>query len=150
MDEAQLRFLFVFTDLIAPLVAGYFCRRYNIITDKFCNKLIKINIRIIVSILSFLSFWTLKISLDLLWLPVFGILVCVFPGLIAKFTFASSYKNLNDRGAYMMSSMLSNIGTLSGLCAFIVYGIQGFAYLQIVAMFQTLFTLCFCVPLANY
>lgn len=150
MDEAQLRFLFVFTDLIAPLAVGYLCRRYNVITDKFCNKLIKINIRIIVSILSFLSFWTLKISWDLLWLPVFGILACVFPGLIAKFTFASSYKNLNDRGAYMMASMLSNIGTLSGLCAFIVYGIQGFAYLQIVAMFQTLFTLCFCFPLANY
>ena len=36
----------------------------------------------------------------------------------------------------MMASMLSNIGTLSGLCAFIVYGIQGFAYLQIVAMFK--------------
>ena len=75
---------------------------------------------------------------------------CIIPGLIAKYTFASSYKNLNDRGAYMMASMLSNIGTLSGLCAFIVYGIQGFAYLQIVAMFQTLFTLSVCFPLANY
>lgn len=150
MDEAQLRFFFVFTDLIAPLVVGYLCRRFNVISDKFCNKLIKINIRIIVSILSFLSFWTLKISLDLLWLPIFGILACVVPGVIAKFTFSSSYKNLNDRGAYMMASMLSNIGTLSGLCAFIVYGIQGFAYLQIVAMFQTLFTLCVCFPLANY
>lgn len=77
-------------------------------------------------------------------------LACIIPGLIAKYTFASSYKNLNDRGAYMMASMLSNIGTLSGLCAFIVYGIQGFAYLQIVAMFQTLFTLSVCFPLANY
>ena len=138
MDEAQLRFLFVFTDLIAPLVAGYLCYRYQVITQDFCNKLIKINIRLVVSILSFLSFWTLKISTDLLWLPLFGFLACIIPGLIAKYTFASSYKNLNDRGAYMMASMLSNIGTLSGLCAFIVYGIQGFAYLQIVAMFQTL------------
>lgn len=150
MDETQLRFLFVFTDLIAPLVAGYLCYRYQVITQDFCNKLIKINIRLVVSILSFLSFWTLKISTDLLWLPLFGFLACIIPGLIAKYTFASSYKNLNDRGAYMMASMLSNIGTLSGLCAFIVYGIQGFAYLQIVAMFQTLFTLSVCFPLANY
>ncbi len=150
MDEAQLRFLFVFTDLIAPLVAGYLCYRYQVITQDFCNKLIKINIRLVVSILSFLSFWTLKISTDLLWLPLFGFLACIIPGLIAKYTFASNYKNLNDRGAYMMASMLSNIGTLSGLCAFIVYGIQGFAYLQIVAMFQTLFTLSVCFPLANY
>ena len=81
MDEAQLRFLFVFTDLIAPLVAGYLCYRYQVITQDFCNKLIKINIRLVVSILSFLSFWTLKISTDLLWLPLFGFLACIIPGL---------------------------------------------------------------------
>lgn len=150
MDETKLRFLFVFTDLIAPLVVGYLCGYYKIISQEFCNRLIKLNIRIVVSILSFLSFWTLKISVDLLWLPIFGFLACIVPGIIAKYTFADKYKNLNDRGAYMMAAMLSNIGTLSGLCAFIVYGIQGFAYLQIVATFQTLFTLSVCFPLANY
>lgn len=50
----------------------------------------------------------------------------------------------------MMASMISNIGTLSGLCAFITYGIQGFAYIQIMAMFQALFTFTFCFPLAAY
>ena len=150
MDEAQLRFLFVLTDLIAPLVVGYLLNRYKIISRSTCDKLVKINIRVIVAALSFLSFWTLKISLSLLWLPVFGIFAVIIPGLIAEFTFARTYKNYNDRGAYMMSSMLSNIGTLTGLCAFIVYGIQGFAYIQIVAMFQALFTFVYCFPLAAY
>lgn len=150
MDEAKLRFLFVFTDLIAPLIVGYLLNRYHIISRRTCDKLVKINIRVIVAALSFLSFWTLKISLDLLWLPVFGVFAIAIPGLIGKFTFARTYKNYNDRGAYMMASMLSNIGTLSGLCAFIVYGIKGFAYIQIVALFQALFTFVYCFPLAAY
>ncbi len=150
MDEAQARFIFVFVDLIAPLIAGYLFNRYKLISPYLCSLLVKINIRVVVSILSFLSFWTLKISSDLIWLPVFGILACIIPGLIAQFTFARTYKNYNNRGAYMMSSMISNIGTLSGLCAFITYGIQGFAYIQIVAMFQALFTFTYCFPLASY
>ena len=150
MDEAQSRFIFVFVDLIAPLIAGHLCNRYNLINSNICNLLVKINIRIVVSILSFLSFWTLKISFDLAYLPIFGVLACVIPGLIAQLTFARTYKNYNNRGSYMMASMISNIGTLSGLCAFITYGIQGFAYIQIVAMFQALFTFTFCFPLAAY
>ncbi len=150
MDEAKLRFIFVLTDLILPLIVGYLFKSHRIISDSFCSTLVKINIRIVVSILSFLSFWTLKISLDLLWLPLFGIFAIIIPGLIAQFTFAKTYKNYDDRGAYMMAAMISNIGTLTGLCAFIVYGIQGFAYIQIVAMFQALFTFLYCFPLAAY
>lgn len=150
MDETKLRFLFVFTDLIAPLIVGYVLNRRGIINRALCDKLVKINIRVVISALSFLSFWTLKISLDLLWLPVFGIFAIIIPGLIAQFTFARTYTDYNDRGAYMMASMISNIGTLTGLCAFIIYGIQGFAYIQIVAMFQALFTFAYCFPLAAY
>ena len=49
-----------------------------------------------------------------------------------------------------MSAMLSNIGTLGGLCAFILYNEIGFAYAQIVGTFQNILLVLLCFPLAQY
>lgn len=150
MDEVQLRIIFVFTDLVLPLMIGYTLQKKHWINDKICNELIKFNIIGISTILSLLSFWVLPLSWELIWLPVIGILLCLVPGAISLVTFAKGYKNLLDRGSYLMSSMLSNIGTMGGLCAFILYGEPGFAYAQMVGVFQGLVLFSVCFPLAQY
>ena len=150
MNETPLRILFVFTDLILPLLVGYFFHQKQLVSDAFCNKAIKFNIIFTCTILSILSFWVLPLTWELIWLPVFGILFCLVPCLISLLTFAKSYKNLLDRGSYLMSAMLSNLGTIGGLCAFILYGELGFAYAQMVSVFQNLVLFLFCFPLAQY
>ena len=148
--DGSLRIIFVFTDLIAPLIAGYFLHRYRLLDDAACNHLIRADIVVINTVLALLAFWNLPLSSDLLLLPIFGLLYVLLPGAIGHLFFARCYRKFMDRGSYMMSAMLTNIGTLSGVCAFIMFSETGFAYAQIISTFQNFLIAMLCFPLAQY
>ena len=132
------RILLVFTDILLPLAAGYFLKTHNLLTLKACNWLIRFNVVVMVTVMTLMSFWVLPLSAKLFWLPVIGVLITAVPGLIGARWFASRFDNELDRGACVISAMLSNIGTVGGLCAFILYGEEGFAYVQLVAAPQNI------------
>jgi predicted permease len=139
---------YIVGDFILPLLAGYYLRKRHLISEEFCNQVIRVNIIVFCTLLSVLSFWTLPLNWELLWLPLFGILLSLIPGAAAY-----PYKKKAagpERGSYLASAMLSNIGMLGGLCTFFVYGEQGFAYIQIIALFQNLVFFLFCFPMAKY
>lgn len=150
MNSEYLRLLYVFTDLILPLIVGYFLHRRKLVSDKFINWLIKFNVTVIYTLLSVLSFWIIPLIRELLFLFPFGALYVIVPGIIAALTFAKRHKSLLNRGSYVMSAMLSNLGTLGGVCAFILYGEEGFAYTQIVGSAQLILLVILCFPLAQY
>ena len=148
MDDSVYRIVFLFTDLIIPMTAGYVLYHRGIISDALCSRLIAINISFVYTILALLSFWSLPLSWSLLVLPVLGCLLVLVPGVIGFFTFADRYHSPRSRGAWYMSAMLTNLGTLGGLCAFIIYGEVGFAYTQLIGAFQMVMTILVCFPLA--
>ena len=148
MDEKLFRILYVFTDLATPLLAGYIAYQRGRISDAQCNVLIRFNIIVMATLLAVLSFWVMPLSKSLLWLPLFSALFMLVPGSIAYLTFARRHKNALSRGAYYMSAMLTNIGTIAGLAAFILYDEAGFAYVQIVSSFQVGLLVLVCFPLA--
>lgn len=150
MEILNSRLIYVFTDLILPLIVGYFLHRKHLLSDKTTNMMIKFNVVVVYTVLSILSFWVLPISWDLVWLLPFGMMYVFLPGTIAELTFAKRHKSLLNRGAYVMSAMLSNIGTLGGVCAFILYNETGFAYTQIVGACQNILVVLVCFPLAQY
>lgn len=140
----------VFFDLLAPLTFGYFCRTQHWLSDRTCNKMIEFNIVVFCTILSILSFWVLPLNWKLAWLPFFGILLSFLPAFIAYWISGNKYLSLPEKGSYLASAMLSNIGTLGGLGAYILFGEAGFAYIQIIALFQNLVFFLFCFPMAQY
>ena len=144
------RLIYVFTDLILPLIVGYFLHRKKLLPEWFTNWLIKFNVIVVYTLLTLLSFWVLPLSRDLLILFPFGALYVIVPGIIGALTFAKRHKSLLNRGAYVMSAMLSNIGTLGGVCAFILYDETGFAYTQIIGSCQNILLVLVCFPLAQY
>lgn len=146
----QLRLLFVFTDMILPLAVGYFLHKKGILSDAANNLIIKANIIFFITLLALLSFWILPLSPSVLILPAFGIILTIVPALFAKIFFVRSYSDILDQGSYMMSAMLANIGTLGGLCAFILYDEIGYAVIQLVAMLQNMMFILICLPLAKY
>lgn len=148
--DVTAKLIYIGTDLILPLALGYYCRQRNLLSEAFCNKIISINITVFCTLLASLSFWILPLNLDLLWLPLFGILLSFIPGLFGYLSARRKYKEGREKASYLASAMLSNIGTLGGLCAFFVFGEPGFAYIQIVAMFQNLVFFLFCFPMAQY
>ena len=148
MDEKLFRILYVFTDLATPLLAGYIAYQRGRISDALCNAIIRFNIIVMATLLAVLSFWVMPLSRSLLWLPLFSALFMLVPGTIAYLTFARRHKDALSRGAYYMSAMLTNIGTIAGLSAFILYDEVGFAYVQIVSSFQVGLLVLVCFPLA--
>lgn len=151
MSETSTRLLFLFLDVIMPLVVGYHLHKYNIVSIKFCNLLLKLNVRFIVVVLGLGSFWLVKINENFIFLAFIGIVLCsIIPGLFAYPYAKYKIKNLQTSSSYLIGSMLSNTGTLGGLCGFIVMGQMSFAYIQVMAMAQNIFTLLFCFPLAEY
>ena len=150
MASDDLRILYVATDLILPLIVGYFLHREHLMNDRAANFLIRFNVRVVSTVLTVLSFWVLPISWDLALMLPFGMLYVLVPGAIGAMTFARRHRNLLNRGAYLMSAMLSNIGTLGGVCAFILYREAGFAYSQIIGTCQNILLVLVCFPLAQY
>ena len=149
LPEEYFRIIYLATDLIMPLIVGYFLHREKILSDNVANLIIKFNVRIVYTLLTLLSFWVLPITWDLFWLIPFGMLYVLIPGALGEI-FAKRHKNLLNRGAYVMSAMLSNIGTLGGVCAFILYNETGFAYTQIIGSCQNILVVLVCFPLAQY
>lgn len=140
----------VFVDIVLPLLTGYLLKTHNIISQKTCSRLILFNVVVLYTFINFISFWGLELSASLLWLPIASIFLTIIPGIISYLFFAGAFKDELDRGAYIISSMLSNIGTLSGLSAFILFGEPGFAYVQLVAAPQNCLMVAICFPLARY
>lgn len=149
MDESTSRLLYLFTDLIAPLVVGYFLKQKNIVSDKAITRMIRVNIICIFTTLSLLSFWVLPLTRELAIVPLYGFLFILFPGAVGLLT-GRRFHNLLDRGSHLASAMLSNIGSLGGVCAFILFDEQGFAYAQLIGTCQNIMLVLLIFPMSQY
>lgn len=148
--DVKVKLAFFGIDLVLPLFLGYLCRYQNRLKDGFFNKMILNNILVVYPVLSFLSFWVLPLTRELVWLPVMGILIGAVPGVTAYFIAERKYPSDDQRGSYVMSASLSNLGTVGGLCVFLIYGEMGYGYQQLVVLFQYILMFLFCYPLAQY
>ena len=149
MDSLNLRLLFVFTDLLLPLIVGYFLHQKHLISDAAITKIIRFNVIFVYTLLSLLSFWVLPLNFSLIWAPICGFLLVLVPGAVGL-PFARRFPNLLDRGAFISSAMLSNLGTLGGVCAFILYNEPGFAYCQLAGTCQNILLCLVVFPMAEY
>lgn len=142
--------LFYFVlDFILPLVVGYYLHSKCWLSEKSCDRIIMINITVFCTVLSLLSIWVVPLQSGiLLWLPFFGVILSFIPAMVAYLN--KKYEDGPEKASYLASAMLSNTGTLGGLCTFFLFGEPGFAYIQIIALAQNLVFLLFCFPVAHY
>ncbi len=144
-----LKLLYFILDFILPLVAGYYLHNKSWLSEQACDRIIMINITVFCTILSLLSIWVVPLKAGiLLWLPVFGVILSFIPALVAYLN--KKYEDGPAKASYLAAAMLSNTGTLGGLCTFFLFGEPGFAYIQIIALAQNLVFLLFCFPVAHY
>lgn len=142
------RFFVVFADILLPLALGMALRRWGLSRD-ILRLIIKANVVGVASFLSLVSFWSVHVTRELLWLPVSILPICFLPVLIFYLFQKNRFTNPLDQGSYLISMMLGNIGTLAGLCAYVLYGEIGFAYVQLIAVPQILVIVLFCFPMAQ-
>ena len=150
MNEINTRLIYLGTDLILPLIVGYLLYQRRLLSDAAVNLLIRINVIVFFTLLSLFSFWALPLTRDLLILPAFFAFIILFPGFISWRFLGRRFHSPIDRGTHLISALLSNIGTLGGICAYIIYGEPGFAYAQIGGACQNLMLVLLAFPAAQY
>lgn len=148
--DVKMKLIVFAIDLIVPLAVGYACRYQSVIKENVFNKMILNNILVVCPVVSFLSFWVMPLTSDLLWLPLIGVFMGVIPGAMAYYIARNKYGSDLERGSYVMAACLSNLGTIGGLCVFLLYGEQGYGYQQIILLFQYVLMFTFCYPLAQF
>jgi len=150
MNEINARLIYLGTDLILPLIVGYLLYQRRLLSDAAVNLLIRINVVVFFTLLSLFSFWALPLTRDLVILPAFFAFIILFPGFISWRFLGRRFHSPIDRGTHLISALLSNIGTLGGICAYIIYGEPGFAYAQIGGARQNLILVLLAFPAAQY
>lgn len=150
MNEINARLICLGTDLILPLIVGYLLYQRRLLSDAAVNLLIRINVVVFFTLLSLFSFWALPLTRDLVILPAFFAFIILFPGFISWRFLGRRFHSPIDRGTHLISALLSNIGTLGGICAYIIYGEPGFAYAQIGGACQNLILVLLAFPAAQY
>jgi predicted permease len=126
-----------------------FLRRWGF-PNSILRLIIKANVVVIATFLSTVSFWSVKITPELLWLPVSSMPICFLPVAVFYAFEKNRFSDPREQGSYMISMMLGNIGTLAGLCAYVLFGAIGFAYIQLIAIPQILTIVLFCFPMGQY
>lgn len=151
MNHAESQILYILIDIIIPLFVGYECKQRHLLSSSQCNLLIRFNIRCIITILTLLSFWILPLRAELLALPTFAFTNVLVPLLIVlALRLQKRFTNPLDRGSYLITVLPSNLGSLGGLCSYLLYGEIAFAYVQIVSVFQNLVMFFVLFPMGYY
>lgn len=146
--EDWSRFLIVFADILVPLFLGKSLRARGIARE-WMRFLIRANVVGALSGLSLISFWSLRVSAELLWLPLSILPICFLPIPLFYLLEKRRFSDPRDQGSYFLAMILGNIGTLAGLCAYTLFGETGFAYIQLIAVPQVLVIVLFCFPAAQ-
>lgn len=151
MDGASMRILYIFIDIILPLAVGYVLKQRQLVSSEQCNRLIRFNIIVIVTILTLLSFWVMPLRAELLSLPFFAFFNAFFPlGIILVLHLQKRFSLKLDRGSYLIAAIPSNTTALGGLCGYLLYGEIAFAYSQIIGIFQNLVMFFILFPMGYY
>jgi len=144
----RLKILYFFLDLILPLTVGYIlCRRPRVM--RVLDKVMVVNLMTLGPVLSTLSFWAIQLRPALLWLPFLGLAMQLIPGGVAFLRARRKFVDPRDQGSYILSTMLSNRGTVGVLTAFLLLGEASYAPAQLIMLLAPAVTYFFCFPLAQ-
>ena len=111
--NVYVKIIYFFSDILLPLVMGYLIRRFISEKTVIFDGMIKWNILFLIPLLSLISFWIIDLRVQLIWLPVLGVVMQVVPGAAGFFRARKKYKSSLDQGGYILSAMLSKLSTAS-------------------------------------
>jgi len=145
-----MKILLFFGDLVLPLGLGYWLARRGKIGRAFFDRLLVVAIVTLAPALGLLSFWKIRLTLSLVWLPILGVVMQMAPGAIGMAIGRRRFECPLEEGSFVISTILSNRGVAGMILVYILYGEQGYAWCRLVMLFAAVTVYFFCFPLAGY
>ena len=148
MGDLSARILLFLLDTAGPVALGFWLRQRGLASKAFTDLVIRVNVRVVFTILAFISFWKLSFTADMAVIPAAGLLALLVPCLLGM---ALTRRNPDplERGALVLSAMLGNTGTVGGLAAYLIIGPAAFACVQLAALIQSLIVVLLCFPMCQ-
>ena len=127
-----------FYSIVLPIIVGYTVKKITKIPKEKFDILIKINLASVMPVTVALAFWNMSITKDVIFLPIIGFVVPLVGAGFGYFLSRGRYETDNERGSFIVSSMLSNRLQIGGLSAYIILGEVAYIYVNLVILFQAI------------
>jgi hypothetical protein len=139
-----------FADLVLPVTVGFLLRRAPGIKARTIDRMMLVQLFVLLPIATALSFWVVSLDTALIWLPLIGVLMILLPGAVGFSYFRSRFQDPLEQGSFLLSVMLANRGVVGAISLFILFGETGYAYAQLTMMLAAPVLYLICFPMAQY
>ena len=147
--DPKLKILYFVADLIAPLAVGYLLARHTRLSRKTPDHMMTFGIVVVAPLLLAVSMWGAALSLEMIWLPVLGVVMQVVPGAVGFLRVRRKYADPGEQGSFLLATMLSNRGVVGALSVVILYQEQAYVWARLVMLFSPFIAYAFCFPMAR-
>ena len=148
--DAKLKLLYFVIDVVCPLAVGYGLRRWQRRLEPVFDRVILFNLLVLGSTMGVLCFWVIPLNLSLIWAPILGVAMRLFPAGVCLLIARRKFEGDLERGSYAISGALSNRGVVGMLTVFILYGEAGYALNQLIMLLSPVTFYCLWLPLGRY
>jgi predicted permease len=137
-------------DLILPVIVGFMLRRLSTLDAKIMDRIMLLQLFLLLPISTALSFWVVSIEPFLLGLPFIGALMILLPGAMGLSYLRLRFQDPLEQGSFLLSVMLANRGVVGAISVFIIFGETGYAYAQLTMMLAPPIVYLLCFQLAQH
>jgi predicted permease len=122
-DIARLRLISMFIVLIGGLVSGYLAGTRFGLPEHFAKKIMTVVLVCFNWLIALLVIWPMKLSLQLIWLPIIGFILMMVVTAFSAAVFSRFKLARRSRLTIILAAGLSNLGYTGG--AFVCYALFG-------------------------
>jgi len=133
----MLEFLKTFSpfiyDVILPFTLTYLLVKHTKkLNEHSFDILMLFHLRLFFPIGSFLAIWNLNLTYEMIWLPISGILMHLFPYFLAFIRVKKYNYDPLSKGSYLLVMLISNAAMLGSMTSYFVLGEISYAYTALI------------------
>ncbi len=137
--------------IVGSFAIGYACRKAKLLGETVSRWIMTIISVFGYATLQLFALWGLKLSAEMIWLPILGGLNMLLMGLLGMASGRLVYKDTGERGLFAISSGLCNTGiTMGGLVLLAFYGEGGLGRMSLYCIMWTPIVIGMLYPMCRH
>lgn len=119
-------------DIILPFTLSYLIVKYTKLNEHSFDKLMSLQIRLFFPLGSLLSIWALNLTPQLIWLPISGLLMHLFPLLLGYIRVKKYNFDYQSKASYLITMLISNGAMLGAMTSYFILGETAYGYTALI------------------
>lgn len=119
-------------DIILPFTLSYLIVKYTKLNEHSFDILMSFQLRLFFPLGSFLSIWGLNLTPQLIWLPISGLLMHVFPLWLGYIRVKKYNFDYRSKASYLLTMLISNAAMLGAMTSYFILGETSYGYTALI------------------